>query len=91
MVQDIDISGLCKIGRTNNPNRRINNEYGVRLPINIRPIIVRAVDDAVEWEYYFKEVFESKCVAGEWYALSYHDLAFIDKELRDAGFAPSND
>lgn len=77
IIQDIDVTNFCKIGRTNNPTRRLY-EFGVKLPFRIGLLHLLRCDDMVAFETSLHETFAHKRVRGEWFELTHIEFDFID-------------
>lgn len=77
IIQDKDVTGYCKIGRTNNPKRRLY-DFGVKLPFNIDVLYLLKCDDAVAFESALHNTFSHKRIRGEWFNLTHIEFDYID-------------
>lgn len=76
IIQDVDVTGLFKIGRTNNPEKRILN-FGIHLPFTVGIVHIIPTDNMCQLESVLHRKFASKRVKGEWFSLSTDDLEAI--------------
>lgn len=76
VIKDISASGYYKIGKTNNPARRLR-KFEVLLPISIHIITIIPCDDMTKLESSLHGQFWRKRVNGEWFNLSGDDLESI--------------
>jgi len=68
-LQDIDVTGYVKIGRSKSPNQRLH-VFGVKLPFQTRLIhVIRHKDDKM-LEAFFHDFFKNQRVRGEWFSLT---------------------
>ena len=84
IIQDIEVSYRYKIGRTNNPQRRIDMEFGVELPFKIKLVHLLQTDDAVAVENDLHQRYAKNRKRGEWFKLSDSQL----REIRNLGAPP---
>jgi hypothetical protein len=84
LLQDIDVSGYVKIGRSINPYHRLR-DFGVKLPFATRLIHVIQCRDDRRVEGFLHEYFAHRHVNGEWFALTREDVETIKQ------FDPSKD
>ena len=84
IIQDIEVSYRYKIGRTNNPQRRIDMQFGVELPFKIKLVHLLQTDDAVAVENDLHQRYAKNRKRGEWFKLS--DLQL--QEIRNLGAPP---
>jgi hypothetical protein len=80
IIQDEDVTGLCKIGKTSDPARRLY-DHGVLLPFSTRTICILPVRKMAKTEAALHRVFASKRVRGEWFALDASDISKIIEVL----------
>lgn len=73
VIQDIDVTGYYKIGRTHDLVRRLT-DFNVKLPFQIGLVLVISTADAVVLETNLHHLFADKRVGGEWFALDNADL-----------------
>lgn len=76
LLQAIEPNHYYKIGRTNNPERRIK-ELGVKLPYPIELLHLIPTDDMDGLELDLHMQFSHKRVNGEWFALAPDDVNYI--------------
>ncbi len=69
VIQDVDVTKRCKIGKTNYPARRLK-EFGVIFPFKFEVLLVKKVDDAFEAESFLHSQFQRDRTRGEWFNLS---------------------
>lgn len=69
VIQDLDISGHVKIGRTKNPQQRFY-DFGVKLPFEVGIIRVIPTLDAVKLERELHDKYAGKRAKGEWFNLN---------------------
>lgn len=84
ILQDIDVSGFCKIGKTNNPAKRLY-DFGVKLPFRVQLIHIIQTDNMALLESILHRRYIRKRIRGEWFALEQGDIDTI-KELRKVSF-----
>ncbi len=65
-----------KIGRTNNPKKRLH-DFGVKLPYKVTPVLIVRSDDCHESERLLHEAYKEKRIDGEWFKLSDADIESI--------------
>lgn len=70
-----------KIGRTNNPIRRIG-EFKTEFPEQLTPIHTITTDDPAGIEGYWQKRFKDKRKQGEWFALNQDDVRAFQKWKR---------
>ena len=68
IIQDLDVSGRVKIGRTKDPQQRFL-DFGVKLPFEIGIIRVIPTLDAVRFERELHDKYAPKRKRGEWFEL----------------------
>ena len=78
VIQDVDISRQYKIGKTNNPSRRLLSEFQVQLPFRYEVILVKQANNALAAENYLHGMYREKRGMGEWFVLSETQLSAID-------------
>lgn len=83
VIRDANVTGFYKIGKTTNPNRRLNR-FGVKLPFDVQIIFVIKTPDHHSLEYGLHTKFADRRVSGEWFDLGFDDLDYI------AGLMDSN-
>lgn len=66
-------TGYYKIGKTVNPNNRMKT-FSVKLPFEVEYVCLFEVEDMSAMERFFHDMFSSRHVNGEWYALSTDDV-----------------
>lgn len=81
VIQEIDITGLYKIGKSANVKNRYI-QFSIELPFNWRPIHKFAVKDMHRMETALHKRFEDKRERGEWFRLTKADVEYI-KSLQD--------
>ena len=69
IIQDLDVSGHVKIGRTKNPQQRFY-DFGVKLPFEVGIIRVIPTLDAVKLERELHDKYAAKRTKGEWFSLN---------------------
>lgn len=73
-----DKGGLYKIGVSNDPQRRVS-EMVVKHPDQVTCVHTIPSRSAFQLEAVLHKHFASKCVSGEWFRLTAHDLAYLRK------------
>ena len=68
VIQDIDISNLYKIGRTNNPSRRFK-EFSLVLPFEIEVVAIVPTEDAPTLEWQLHQRYAEQRQRSEWFKL----------------------
>lgn len=76
IIKDIDISGYCKIGRTNDLHTRLAT-FEVKLPFEIEVIAIIPCENSTRLERQLHTQYASKRIRGEWFCLSTDDLEAI--------------
>lgn len=76
VIQDVTNTRYFKIGRTNNPARRLNH-FDVILPVDIHVVAVLPCDNMVTLETWLHRRFADKRQRGEWFALSNDDVRWL--------------
>lgn len=76
ILQDIDVTGWCKIGKTTAPADRIGH-FDTMLPFQIRVVHLIASKDCDALESILHRQFASKRKRGEWFELTAADIAWI--------------
>lgn len=76
IIQDVDISGYYKIGRTKNPTQRMGT-FGVQLPFKTEIVRVIPCAESSKVETYLHKHLATKRVNGEWFDLSPRDLIWV--------------
>ena len=76
LIQDVTVTGYFKIGKTNNPSRRMY-DFGVLLPMQVKVIHVIPCQNMSQLEAQLHRQFADKRVNGEWFALSQPDIDYI--------------
>ena len=78
VLQEMKFGDDFKIGKTKYPSRRLY-EFGVQLPFQVKPVLVRKTDDASAAETYLHKRFERQSTVSEWFRLSKADLTTISE------------
>lgn len=86
VIQDVEVSFRCKIGKTNYPSRRLLNEHGPQLPFEFETFLIKEVSDASVAELLLHQRFRKSRVkkrAGrskrpEWFDLDESQITLID-------------
>jgi hypothetical protein len=76
LIQDVSATGLCKIGMSNDVNRRVM-ELRTSSPFKIEVVHIVRTNDMRKLEKQLHMTHAAKCVRGEWFALSPDDIAYI--------------
>lgn len=76
VIQDIDVTGYCKIGKTNKPADRIGH-FDTMLPFNVNVLHIMPSKDCTALETMLHRRFADKRVRGEWFKLTADDIAWI--------------
>lgn len=76
VLQDMDVSGFCKIGKSAMPANRIGH-FDTMLPFNTRVVHIIEAKDCTALETMLHRHFEAKRRRGEWFALSPADIQWI--------------
>lgn len=84
VIKDASASGYYKIGRTNNPSRRIGR-FEVILPFTIHIMVIFQCTDAPLLEKALHLKYANKRVSGEWFKLSGFDvLELVEMDVNRA-------
>lgn len=78
VIQDIDVTGYYKIGKSTAPANRIGH-FDTMLPFNVRVIHVIEAQDCTALETIMHHHFAAKRQRGEWFQLDSADIAWIMK------------
>ncbi len=78
VIQDIEISGHCKIGRTAHLDNRLNL-FNVKLPFRWQLLALIPVADSRKSEIELHLQYADQRINGEWFALSQSDIDNIRK------------
>lgn len=73
VIQDMDVTGYCKIGRTTDLSSRLKT-FAVKMPFRIGLLVVIPCRDAVAMESKLHQQYKAKRVRGEWFNLSFVDV-----------------
>ena len=76
LLKDLDVTGYCKIGRTNDPIRRIGH-FDTMLPFRTDVLAVIETSDCVELEAALHYQYADKRIRGEWFDLDEGEIAEI--------------
>jgi hypothetical protein len=76
LIQDTSVTGYFKIGKTNNPSRRMY-DFGVLLPMQVKVIHVIPCQNMSRLEAELHRQYRDQRINGEWFALSPDDIAYI--------------
>lgn len=76
LIQDVSVTGYCKIGRTNLPAKRLY-DFGVHLPMRLSVVHIIPTDNMVHLETYLHRIYANKRINGEWFALEPNDIEYI--------------
>lgn len=76
VLQDVDVTGFCKIGKTTTPVDRLTH-FDVKLPFAVRLVHVIETHDCSRLEAVLHNRFASKRVRGEWFKLTDADIAWL--------------
>lgn len=76
LLQDVSVTGYCKIGYTNNPARRLY-EFDTKLPMKIVVIHIIKCSNMERLEKALHMYFREKRINGEWFDLNHDDVAEI--------------
>lgn len=76
VIQDADVTGYYKIGKTQQPADRIGH-FDTMLPFNVRVVHLITSKDCNALETVLHRHFASKRVRGEWFALTDADVQWI--------------
>lgn len=76
-VYVIQHDGLHKIGRTKNPDRRIEKELQPRLPREVTVVHIIKAENMFELESALHDRFADKRLNGEWFELDEGDIAWL--------------
>ena len=79
IIQDVEVTGRYKIGRTNHPKRRML-DFGVRLPFEIKLIHIIITNDVAELEHRLHQQFADCRRSGEWFELNEAQVADLMKQ-----------
>lgn len=81
VIQDVDVTGYCKIGRSVDPASRLRH-FGVKLPFSCEMIHMFKVNNMFNAETSLHKKYKGKRVRGEWFNLTSRDIRYI-KSLKD--------
>ena len=76
IIQDIDITGYVKIGRTNNPYRRLHR-FETIMPVELGVIHIIPCQNEVQAESELHRYYAMKRKRGEWFQLDKADIAHL--------------
>lgn len=76
VIQDVDVTGYYKIGKTTHPADRIGH-FDVMLPFQTRVVHIVASKDCSALEAMLHRHFAAKRKRGEWFELSDDDIAWL--------------
>jgi hypothetical protein len=76
IIQDIDVTGYYKIGKTQQPVDRIGH-FDTMLPFDVQVVHLITSKDCNALETVLHRHFASKRVRGEWFALTDADVQWI--------------
>lgn len=81
VIQDVDVTGFCKIGRTVGPASRMLN-FDVLLPFEVHIITIIKCKrfDSITAERLLHRYYARFRVRGEWFSLSYAQIERLRKE-----------
>lgn len=82
IIRDIDVTGFYKIGKTNQPSRRLN-EFIAQYPFRFVVSHIIVCRDMTAVETLLHRHFANKRARGEWFALDAGDVAWI-RQLESA-------
>ena len=89
IIQDADVTGYYKIGRSREIAKRLT-KFDVKLPMRIRIFLLFKVKDEVEAERLFHRLFAAKRVSGEWFNLDESDTLWLSKLFMKAYVNPQD-
>lgn len=73
IIRDVSVTNFCKIGRTNDMNRRLS-DFGVKLPFQLRLVYFIMTPHSHRLERQLHALFHDKRVNGEWFQLEPEDI-----------------
>lgn len=76
VIQETDLTGYYKIGRTNSPYGRFG-QFTAKFPFNFRIVMLFVVDNSHEAERDFHAMFAPQRRKGEWFELDADDLEYL--------------
>jgi hypothetical protein len=76
LIQDVDVTSYCKIGRTKNPERRLST-FEVKLPFKFEILAIIETANARGLETSLHRRYADRRVSGEWFALTPDDIDAI--------------
>ncbi len=76
IIQDIDVTGYYKIGRTSSPYRRFG-DFTAKFPFRFKIVMLFVVADSGRTEKGMHRFFAEKRRNGEWFALDDDDLEWL--------------
>lgn len=76
LIQDISVTGYCKIGRAKYPKERFKR-FEVSLPFEFKVLHTIECDDYAKAESELHDKFRSKRQNGEWFKLSKDDIKWF--------------
>jgi len=77
-LQDIDVTGYVKIGRSTNPYHRLR-DFGVKLPFATRLVHIIEYHNDAELERFLHGYLANKRVRGEWFDLSDFEMESLKR------------
>ena len=77
LLQDVEVSGLYKIGRTTRPEKRIVDEFGVQLPFKIEVLRMIPTYNAAKLERELHRKYAHRRTNGEWFDLQDNEVLEI--------------
>jgi hypothetical protein len=76
LLQDVELTGLYKIGRTNRPKGRVD-DFGVKLPFKVEVLRMIPTYNAAKLEAELHEKYEHRRANGEWFDLQENEVLEI--------------
>lgn len=78
IIRDIDVTGFYKIGKTNQPSRRLN-EFVAQYPFRFMVTHIIVCRDMTAVETLLHRHFADKRARGEWFSLTPDDVRWIKR------------
>lgn len=77
LLQDVEMTGLYKIGKTNRPKGRVVDDFGVKLPFEVEVLRMMPTYNATKLERELHRKYEHRRVNGEWFDLQENEVLEI--------------
>lgn len=76
VIKDVSVTGYHKIGRTNNPERRLR-EFTVKLPFETHLVMLIESENAAALEKSLHSLLNYTRIRGEWFDLGHDEIQYL--------------